>query len=475
MKQLNQLLDLLRAAGFVIPPAVVIEITTILPVVATTEELRLALRMLIVQSKQQQDLFDFIWSIVFRELQEEDPEESDSSNDSTHSSATGSDQPISGLPLAFSGITDAEYCPNPDAVAAGTVGSNDPSVALIRFASDLKGPARQMIQGNYENAAAILLRYLLTATTDITQFGIQRQQAMAQIEEMLDYAVVDHSTELMQRLEAKLDELLTQRIEMKEIIGRHQLKVQDLEELPIISLQTSAELHQTLHQLGRKLASKHIRKKKKGRQKINLRQTIRANIQHGGTLLELKQHNPHVDKPKLVILTDVSSSTIKATRMFLTILWHAKHVFSDIRFFEFIASVIDVTTEWKRAESVDQAVDQALKRWNEQPFGKQNSDYHQALLMFSKQYSSSLSSRDTIIILGDLRDWLGPWVNGSPVSASVLDELQHLVKRVLVLNPEQKNVWNTGDSIVGYVQATGIEVFEVDTLDKLVDVMLDLS
>ena len=66
-------------------------------------------------------------------------------------------------------MTDAPYCPNPEIIASGAIGSNDPSVALIRFTSNLKGSARQMIQGNYDNAAALLLRYLLMNNSNISQ------------------------------------------------------------------------------------------------------------------------------------------------------------------------------------------------------------------------------------------------------------------------------------------------------------------
>jgi len=443
-----------------------VEISQVLADLASTEQLRLALRMLICENRQQQDLFDFIWSIQMRAVRSVD-DEPDGEPESEHTDQ--SDYPIQ-LPDT---ATDADYCPNPGAVGSGTIGSNDPSVALIRFASDLKGPARQLIQGNYENAAAILLRYLLIQTTDLSQFGIQRQEAIEQIKQMLDYSVPNHADDLLRRLQEQLDQQLNSYLDSPNY-GRNRLSVVKTEDLPIISLQNSAELYQTLRQLGKKLASKHLRKRKKGRRKINLRQTIRANIQHGGTMLELVEHNPRLDRPKLTLITDVSSSTINATRMFLTIIWHAKQVFSDIRFFEFIGSIIDVTPEWRRAESVDQAVDQALQRWDKLQYGKQNSDYHQAFSTFLREHGQHLTSRDSIIILGDLRDWLGPWHDGTPISATIMGKLTELVKRVIVLNPESKSSWNTGDSTVAYVQAVGIEVYEVNTLQKLLDALLEI-
>lgn len=470
MNSLSSFLHQLRQAGFDISPAISIEIAQILPDVESMQQLRLSLRMLICTTKQQQDLFDFIWQVESSEFDKFEEDKQQRNQD------RGSDDMSDDLPLELpDSITDAEYCPNPGSIASGSVSSNDPSVALIRFASDLKGSAKQMIQGNYRNAAAILLRYLLTASSDISQFGMQRDMALDEIEEMIDYVAPKHSEDLLRRLNRQLDELLKENLSAEDIMGGEKMTVQHLEDLPLISLQHGKEVQQALRQLGKKLASKYKRKQKQGNRKINLRRTIRANIQHGGTLLELKQYNPRKDKPKLVILTDVSSSTIKATRMFLTIIWHAKHIFSDIRFFEFIASVIDVTSEWKRADSVDEAVDQALDRWDRQQFGTQNSDYHQAFTMFDRQWGDTISSKDTIIVLGDLRDWLGPRVDDTPVSATVMANIANFAKRMIVLNPEPEKSWNTGDSIVGYVKAHDIEVYEANTLNKLIDVLLDLS
>jgi uncharacterized protein with von Willebrand factor type A (vWA) domain len=331
-----------------------------------------------------------------------------------------------------------------------------------------------MIQGNEVNAGAILLRYLLAATSDLSKFGMQRSLALKEIGEMLDYAVPDHSEDLLRRLDRKLDELLQEKLATKQLLGFSKLKIENIEELPLMKLQSSHELTQALQQMGKKLVSKHKRKIKQGNRRINLRQTIRANIQNGGTLLELKKQQRRLDKPKLVIMTDVSTSTIQATRMFLSIIWHARQVFSDIHFFEFIASTIDVTSVWRRAQSVDEAVDEALKHWNRMDFGKQNSDYHQAFSMFQRLYGKKLTSKHTLIVLGDLRDWLGPWQQNLPVSATVMGKLSKIVKRMIVLNPEAKSNWNTGDSIVQFIESKGIEVYEANTLEKLIQVMLTI-
>ncbi|MHA2171631.1 MAG: VWA domain-containing protein [Candidatus Kariarchaeaceae archaeon] len=162
-----------------------------------------------------------------------------------------------------------------------------------------------------------------------------------------------------------------------------------------------------------------------------------------------------------------------ATQLFLSIIWNAKEVFSSLRFFEFVGSCIEVTNEFRRARSVNEGMEQSLQSWNQQIDGKENSDYYRAFRTFSKLVGR-LSQQTTIIILGDLRDWLGPWKDGQPLSAKVLGQLRNQVNRLIVLNPEAKNLWDSGDSICKYCQELGIEIEEAITLSQLIDVLLTL-
>ena len=72
----------------------------------------------------------------------------------------------------------------------------------------------------------------------------------------------------------------------------------------------------------------------------------------------------------------------------------------------------------------------------------------------------------------------------TPIAKSIAKDLKDMAKemaklakkvhRIMVLNPEVKGVWNSGDSIVQHVEAAGIEVFEATTLAKLIEIILEL-
>jgi uncharacterized protein with von Willebrand factor type A (vWA) domain len=318
-----------------------------------------------------------------------------------------------------------------------------------------------------------MLRYLLTTTYSAAELQEKRLAIAQEVAEMLQTVAPDISDQLLAQLDQQLDILLRERLQSPIQIGKNPLAVQNIESLPLIYLDPSPELHLALRKLGRKLATRQKRRLQKGKKKINLRQTIRANIQHGGALLEVRHQKPRLNKPKLVIATDVSPSTMHATRLFLSIIWNAKEVFSDIRFFEFIGSCIEVTNEFRRAKSVNDGIDVSIARWNREIDGKENSDYYRAFRTFSK-IVGPLNRQSTIIILGDLRDWLGPWKQGVPLSANILSDLRKQVNRLIVLNPEPKNLWDTADSICKFCIDRDIEVEEASTLSQLINVLLTL-
>ncbi|MCY3413828.1 MAG: VWA domain-containing protein [Candidatus Heimdallarchaeota archaeon] len=469
-QSLSDIIDRLDQAGFDISIAERIESHTLLLLVDSQLELKLGLRMLFAKNRQQQQLFDLLWDLGEIQPEEKEPEQERG-------------KPIESLDLLPQyGSTD--FCAN--GVAPGGSGGQaqgmgsglpgmDGYTALIRFDSSFKGTVRQLLQGNIRNAAANMLRLITEATYTIDQLMQAKGEAIAEIEYMLREVAPQHTDYLLKEMEQEYLKLIKERMDiMDNLRVKNPLSAIEIEDLPLISLAASPELSLTLRKLGRKLASKHKRRKRHGNQKINLRQTIRANIQHGGTIIELRKQKKRKEKPNLLLLTDISSSTLHATRLFLTIIWHAKEVFRDIRFYQFIGSCFDVTTEFKTAKSIDEGMKRALNNWNAKTEGRENSDYYRAFLKFERYNQHRLRSSTTVIVLGDLRDWLGPWTNNVPQSSVVLGRIGKRVKRVIVLNPEPKTAWDTGDSICKYCINEGIDVYETTSLAQLIDVILNI-
>lgn len=467
------MIEKLQKVGFTISLSERIDAHRILTQTDSIEELRLSLRMIFSKNKQQQQLFDILWDVGMIKPQNEFSEDM-GANDPVSPLDTGVGEGLMGSnQFCATGIMPGAggQAQGMASGLPGTDGFND----LVHFDSEFKGPVRQLLQGNFRNAAANMLRQITENSYTMEDLLQKKGQAMYQIENMLRSITPQNADVLIQQLEKEYLHLIQERIDLLDNINtKDPFSAKAIEDLPLMSLTPSPELTLSLKRLGKKLATKHKRRKRHGNQKINLRQTIRTNIQHGGTILELRRQRKRKEKPKLLLLTDISSSTLHATRLFLNIIWHAKEVFTDIRFYEFISTCLDVTNEFKKSKSLDEGLKSALNTWEKNTIGRENSDYYRALLTFERLSKEKLSTSSTVIILGDLRDWLGPWKNGKPVSASVMGRILKRVKRVIVLNPEYKLAWDTGDSICKYCSEEGIEIFETTNLNQLIHVILEI-
>ena len=78
-----------------------------------------------------------------------------------------------------------------------------------------------------------------------------------------------------------------------------------------------------------------------------------------------------------------------------------------------------------------------------------------------------LNNKSYVIILSDCRDWAGPKVHGVPASVNLVEEMVRDSKKVVILNPEDRNKWDIVDSCVSLYEDAGAHVFEVNTLNQL--------
>lgn len=230
--------------------------------------------------------------------------------------------------------------------------------------------------------------------------------------------------------------------------------------------------------LGRKIATKRSRRLKQSKkQKPDIRRTIRKNMKHGGTLLEMVKSKPPIKKHNHYFLNDVSISCDWISLWFFCMVYAAQHSFSNLRAFEFD----NKTTEISAALQEDEVINAFLKvleirKQNQMIQGKSN--MFTAFEGFLSQ--SNLNNRSYVIILSDCRDWAGPKHDNpsmktglltkygrKPLSADLIKEMSRNSKKVIILNPEPKAKWNVADSCVSYYEDAGADCFEVRDLEQL--------
>lgn len=232
------------------------------------------------------------------------------------------------------------------------------------------------------------------------------------------------------------------------------------------------ELIDLCQKLGRKIATKRVRRYKMAKkQKPDIRRSIRKNMKHGGTLLELVKSKPKIKKQNHYFLSDVSVSCDWISIWFFCMVYAAQNSFNRARAFEFDNKTAEISSALEEINVIDAFIKVLEIRQNNSMIrGKSN--MFTAFEGFLKQ--ANLNSKSYVLILSDCRDWAGPKEEGIPKSAELIENMVKKSKRVLILNPEPKNKWNVADSRVSYYEKVGAEVFEVGDLKQLADLISEI-
>lgn len=217
--------------------------------------------------------------------------------------------------------------------------------------------------------------------------------------------------------------------------------------------------------LGKRIANKRSRRKVQAHShKIDMRRTMRANLKYGGVPIELVKAKPRPHKNEHLFLNDISGSCEWISSWFFMLMFSAQTAFKRSRTFEFDNKVIETTRALKEEYLIDAFVkvkDQRVK--NLMVHG--TSDMYSAFKQF--QEKANINNKSYIIILSDCRDWAGPKVHGVPASVGIVEEMVRDSKKVVILNPEDRNKWDIVDSCVSLYEDAGAQVFEVNTLNQL--------
>ena len=217
--------------------------------------------------------------------------------------------------------------------------------------------------------------------------------------------------------------------------------------------------------LGKRIANKRSRRKVQAHShKIDMRRTMRANLKYGGVPIDLVKAKPRPHKNEHLFLNDISGSCEWISSWFFMLMFSAQTAFKRSRTFEFDNKVIETTKALKEEYLIDSFVkvkDMRIKHM----MVHGTSDMYSAFTKFTEM--AKINNKSYVIILSDCRDWAGPKVNGIPASVGVVEEMVRDAKKVIILNPEERNKWDIVDSCVSLYEEAGAQVFEVNTLNQL--------
>lgn len=197
------------------------------------------------------------------------------------------------------------------------------------------------------------------------------------------------------------------------------------------------KMQDLVQQAARKLASQHGRRRlTRKRGMLDVRKTIAANAAFDGALFHTKWKATRVERPKIVAICDVSGSVSRIAHFLLLFIYSLQDVMPKVRSFIFASEMIEVTTLFEQ-EEIALALDEIMQRW-----GGMSTNYAKALVGFQSQALESIDKKTTVIMLGDARN------NKGEGRADIWEKVFRRSKRVIWLNPERRNSWDTGDSIM---------------------------
>jgi hypothetical protein len=220
-------------------------------------------------------------------------------------------------------------------------------------------------------------------------------------------------------------------------------------------------LRLALHPLSRKLAVRLARKRRHRRRgPVDFRATVRRSLSTGGVPVEPRFRHPRPAKPEIFVVADISGSVASFARFTLLLVHAISSQFSRVRSFVFVDGIDEVTRFFESAEDPSTAVHR-INTEADVIWVDGHSDYGHALRVFNERWGDDVTSRASVLVLGDARN------NYHASEAWVLGELQRQARHVYWLNPEPRDYWGSGDSIVGEYAVHCDAVVECRTLRQL--------
>ncbi len=236
---------------------------------------------------------------------------------------------------------------------------------------------------------------------------------------------------LPEALKAHLEALMA--LENKVIEG---VEAERVKEVDRVGEHERMELEESIRRLARSLHGGLTHKRKVStRGRIDSGRTMRRNMRFDGIPFSPVTVARTEDKPRLVILADVSLSVRATARFTLHLVHGLQNLFGQVRAFAFVSDLVEVTDLFE-----DHPVEQALGLI----FGGHvldvdaNSDYGATFGTFQEEYSSAINRRSTVIVLGDGRG------NGNDPNLEAFGEITRRARETIWLTPEPRYSWGLG-------------------------------
>ena len=337
--------------------------------------------------------------------------------------------------------------------ATGPSGANDAGKPQTDTGNDL---ADMLLNDNREGLAAAMEDAGRAAGVDNIRFRTQVNfitrrmvdlMGLAELERLIAQVTrgkISGGDALAAELEVQRNRLIEEGrafVERQyELYGRfagQQLREEFLERTPLAAVdrRDHQRMNSLIRRMARKLASKHVARNKRARRGyLDVRRTLRVNMGHDGIPFETVWKQKRIERPKVVVIVDVSRSVATAAQFLLMFLYNLNEALSYLRSFAFSSFLVAVD-DILNANGLNEAIPKVMDK-----IGFMSTDYGRALDNLKSQFADTIDRRTTVIILGDARS------NYGDPRTDIMRWINQRARRVVWLNPEPETFWGTGDS-----------------------------
>ena len=208
-----------------------------------------------------------------------------------------------------------------------------------------------------------------------------------------------------------------------------------------------ADLEESIRRMIRSLhGAPRARRTVAARGSVDGARTMRANLRYDGIPFRPVTVAKVADRPRLLLLTDVSLSVRGAARFTLQLVHGLQSMVAQVRSFAFVADLVEITDLFDE-HPAERALSMVMAGL---PAGgvldvDADSDYGSAFGHFLEEFGSAVTRRTTLLILGDGRG------NARNPNLSAFAELARRARETVWLTPEPRYSWGLGScDLPGY-------------------------
>ncbi|ROR92865.1 VWA domain-containing protein [Nocardioides aurantiacus] len=201
-----------------------------------------------------------------------------------------------------------------------------------------------------------------------------------------------------------------------------------------------AQLEEAIRRLVKSLhGAPRPRRKAAARGTVDGARTMRANMRYDGVPFRPVTVSKVEDRPRLLVLCDVSLSVRSAARFTLHLVHSLQSITSSVRTFAFVSDLVEITDLFAehRTEEALSLVLAGLPA-NGVLDVDADSDYGHAFGEFLERFGSAVNRRTTLVVLGDGRS------NGRDPGLAAFGELSRRARETVWLTPEPRYSWGLG-------------------------------